>query len=353
MTGKSEDLIKRWSDKVMELATAERKKQEEMRTERARLQGRLSNPGSAYQPQSTWAPATPASEQPPFSFPPPMPNTWPEDDEDESGFRSGRTTPSISGSTSHSYAPSGRRVLSQQSAPTDRQTEFRARALTEDQYGPSMTQWRSQQMPPPLPRLTSAMSAMSTASDASFGNARPVISRNASSNRLGPAEEVEEESPMEQREAFHRFGPSRGMTRTPSHGASPSVPVPYPPSLRSRSASSPNVYQAQPKVSPAPPIPNTAGYAEPYSSLATSSSSTLVGGTAYFTKRMSAGKRSSGGSNSTETSETSSGQSPATPYGNPSDLRGVTPVSRQNSSDLAGQGSSIIVKVRWSEVSHR
>lgn len=354
MTGKSEDQIKKWADKVMDLSTTERKKQEEYRLERARLQGRYSNPGSSYQQQSAWAPPTPATEQPPMSFPPPMPNSatsyaWvAEDDEDDSGYRSGRTTPSISGSTVHGYAPSGRRVLSQQSIPADRQADQRARALTEDQFGPSMTQWRSQQMPPPLPRLTSAMSAMSTTSDASFGTIRPSIGRNMSSTRLDTSEEVDEDSADDQRESSYRYAPARGMTRVPSQGVPSSVP--YPPALRTRSASSPNVYQ-QPKVTQAPPIPTSAGYADPYPpNLATSSTSTLVGGTAYFAKRMSAGKRSSGESNSTQTSETSSGQSPATPYSHPGEMRGIASVSRQNSSDqVAANGNSMIVKVHWSE----
>jgi hypothetical protein len=72
----------------------------------------------------------------------------------------------------------------------------------------------------------------------------------------------------------------------------------------------------------------------------------------------SGGKRSSGESHSTETSETSSQQSPATPYGTvPSDPRGATPVSRQNSQDavqgvgVVGNGMTVLVKVRCGEVS--
>lgn len=56
----------------------------------------------------------------------------------------------------------------------------------------------------------------------------------------------------------------------------------------------------------------------------------------------------------TETSETSSGQSPATPYGTIAEMRGPTPVSRQNSGDavpnLAGgmgaNGSSLLLRVK-------
>ena len=214
-------------------------------------------------------------------------------------------------------------------------------------------------MPPPLPRLTSAMSAMSTTSEASFGG--PRSGRLASGSRLGRYDETEEESLVEQREAFNLYGPARGMSRAPSQGVTPSVPYPHPPALRNRSASSPNVYQ-NPIVSPAPPLPQTATWQSSGTETFSQSNATLVGsgGTAYFNKRMSGsgGKRSSGESHSTETSETSSQQSPATPYGTvPSDLRGATPVSRQNSQDavhtagVVGNGMTVLVKVRCGEVS--
>jgi cell division control protein 24 len=59
---------------------------------------------------------------------------------------------------------------------------------------------------------------------------------------------------------------------------------------------------------------------------------------------MSAGNRSSGGS--TETSETTS-SSPATPYGMMNgELRGPTPVSRQNSGD-----GTVLLRVKAGEVS--
>nr|XP_018260932.1 cell division control protein 24 [Kwoniella dejecticola CBS 10117]OBR83090.1 cell division control protein 24 [Kwoniella dejecticola CBS 10117] len=395
MIGRSEEQMKKWADKVMELATAERKKQEANRNSRSAMSsGRYSDSEKAYQ-HSSFAPPTPSAEKPPFAFPPPLPGQGSQfggaEEDDEDGLISGRTTPSIS---NHGHGPgqtspytsvhptTGRRVQSQQSMPAAMQAEFRARALTEDQFGPSMTQWRNQQqpMPPPLPRLTSAMSTLSTASEASFGNGinsarsigHPSMSRTisgAGSRILSRADETEEDSPTEQREAFNRFGPARGMTRAPSHGVQPSVP--YPPQLRNRSASSPNVYQ-QPKMDPLPPVPvPTQQIPHPYAAvqhqqqwsganmdpqLSMSSSSTLVGGTAYFTKRMSAGgKRSSGESHSTETSETTSDQqSPATPYGSvPGDhphTRGATPVSRQNSSDVVGAaGSSVLIKLRCGE----
>jgi cell division control protein 24 len=358
MIGKSEDQVKRWAEKVMELATAERKRQEEHRLERSRQNGRYSGSERLHQ-QSSFAPPTPATDQPAFYWP--VGQVLDDDDESASGFRSGRTTPSIGSSATYISLPQSRRVQSQQAMPADRQAELRARAMTEDQFGPSMTQWRSQQpMPPPLPRLASAMSARSATSEASFGG--PRSGRLNSGSRLGRYDEVDEENPMDHREEYNRYGPPRGMSRAPSQGIPPTIPYPHAPSLRNRSASSPNVYQI-PKVSTAPPLPQSAPwqsastetFSPPPHTLAMSSSSTLVGsgGTAYFNKRMSGsgGKRSSGESHSTETSETSSQQSPATPYGTiPGDPRGPTPVSRQNSHD-AVQGMTVLIKVRCGEVS--
>jgi len=336
ISGKSEDTLKKWADKVMELAHVARKKQEEERAERARRSDRYLSGDRNYHQQSSFAPPTPAVEQPPFAWPTSAPSEF----DNEDGYRSGRTTPSMGSSAtyvSQSYGPSsGRRVQSQQAPPADRQAELRARAMTEDQFGPSMTQWRSQQ-PPPLPRLASAMSALSTGSEASFGVGPPRSGRQISQSRLGRAEEIEEESPTEAASGYNypRYAPARGMARAPSHGVGPTVP--HPPPLRSRSASSPNVYQV-PKVSSAamPVIPSSAWAESP--SLATSSSSTLVGGTAYFTKRQSgSNKRSSSESQNTETSETSS-QSPATPY----DIG-----SRQNSQDAnMFKRPTMLVKIR-------
>jgi len=324
MTGKSEDVYKKWAEKIRELALIAKRVQEEERAARKASADRYSSGDRFYQ-QSSFAPPTPATEQPPWVFPPRMPHEE-TDDGQVSGMVSGRSTPSMGSSAtymsqSHGHA-SGRRVQSQQSMPADQRAELRARAMTEDQFGPSMTQWRSQQ-PPPLPRLTSAMSAMSTTSEASFGSA-PRFARQMSQSRLGRAEEIDEDSPIEA-SSYSRYAPApapRGMVRAPSHGVGPTVP--HPPPLRSRSTSSPNVYQVPQISAPLPPVPASAWADSP--ALAASSSASLVGGTAYFNKRMSgSGKRSSSESHTTETSETSSG-SPATPY----DTTPMAP-SRQNS----------------------
>jgi cell division control protein 24 len=345
--------MKKWADKVMQLATVERRRQEEARAARSgRHSANSSSQGHYNLQQSSFAPLTPATEAPPFSFPPPLPNGQPYaymmggGDDDDDGLRSGRTTPSIGMAAPYMAANpnTGRRVQSQQSAPSpaDR-AELRARAMTEDQFGPSMSQWRSQQ-PPPMPRLASNASA---SSEASFG---PGVSRGGlrmNTSRLCMAEEMDEED--EGLVAPQRFGSSRGMTRAPSHAVTSTVPYPAP-SLRNRSASSPNVHPNVPKgVAQVPAIPSMSSSWAPEqpsypNNHGSGSSTTLVGGTAYFAKRMSAGNRSSGGS--TETSETTS-SSPATPYGMMNgELRGPTPVSRQNSGD-----GTVLLRVKAGEVS--
>ena len=126
--------MKKWADKVMELAVTERKKQADYRAERTRLNERYSGQDRMY-PLSTFAPPTPASEHPPYGLPAPgsmYPQTgyFPsmEEEEDDSGFRSGRTTPSIGGSTTtYVSQTTGRRVQSQQAMPADRQADLRAR----------------------------------------------------------------------------------------------------------------------------------------------------------------------------------------------------------------------------------
>jgi cell division control protein 24 len=358
MIGRTEDTMKKWADKVMQFATVERRRQEDSRSSRSGRHSASSSAQGHYSlQQSSFAPLTPATEAPPFSFPPPMPNgpysssysVGGHGDDDDDGLRSGRTTPSIGMAAPYMAANpnTGRRVQSQQAAPaaSDR-AELRARAMTEDQFGPSMSQWRSQQ-PPPMPRLASNASATS---EASFG---PGVSRGGlrmNTSRLCMAEEMDEE----EEETPQRFGSSRGMTRAPSHAVPSTVPYPAP-SLRNRSASSPNVHPAAKTVAQAPALPPMSNSWAPDQpsydrdrNHGSGSSTTLVGGTAYFAKRMSAGNRSSGGSQSTETSETtSSQQSPATPYGTMNgELRGSTPVSRQNSGD-----GTLLLRVKAGEVS--
>ncbi|ODN92150.1 cell division control protein 24 [Cryptococcus wingfieldii CBS 7118] len=378
MIGKSEDQMKKWSEKVLDLAKNERKVQEELRQQRMKS-GRLSGSERHFQ-HSSFGPPTPASEFPPpnpFNMPP-LPDKaaahYHGEDDDPNGLHSGRTTPSTQ---SHPYAyqlPGGnRRVQSQQSISSMNPIETRARAMTEDQNGPNMAQWRTQQpLAPPMPRLVSNMSGMSMASEASFGNGppsagnRPGMGRQMSSVRLprAPEEEAEkDESPTGQREAFNRYGPSRGMARTPSQGV---ATVPHPPALRNRSASSPNVYQEPVVIGAAPPVPYTAGANGTWTTGSASNlpsnthpyahstpvpgfgpppqgGTTVVGGTAYFNKRVSSGKRSSAGS--TTTTETSDQTSPATPYGTSGDLRPTQ--LRQGSGDSVG--GSVLVKVRCGE----
>lgn len=389
MIGKTEDQMKKWQAKVEELMVVEKERKVERDRSSSMRQRAVRASGERYQ-SSQFAPPTPSTERPSYGFPPPTPSDqshggWREDEE-VNGAPSGRSTPSY-GHASHAsfVSVSGRRVQSQQNMPVASQADLRApRALTEDQSGPSMSQWRTQGnplMPPPLPRMQSNMSA---ASEASFGNA-PSSSRgmrHQSSSRLGMTTGIDEEDDGTSSDAApqhaYRPGPARGMTRAPSQGVAPTMGYPIPPSLRNRSASSPHVYQVQntsryappaAAAPPPPPAPPSAsshgghGWTHPSGDYSTSSAylssaSTLVGGTAFFTKRMSAGKRSSGDSHSTETSETSSQQSPATPYTSAPalvDFRGATPVSRQNSSDTvpsagaAAAMGNVVVKIKCAD----
>ena len=369
MIGRSEEQLRKWADKILELAVAERKKQVEDRAERMRRTSNGRYSGDRAQMPSGFTPMTPATESSPFGFPTP----GEDDDEELSGFRSGRTTPSIGSSTAHmanGYGYGGpsasRRAQSQQGIPPASLGDVRARAMTEDQSGPNMTQWRTA---PPLPRLQSAQSAVSSvsmASEASFGTIPRSAGRQFSASRIPRPGGIDEESEgstdaefMSQRPP--RPIPPRGMQRAPSHQLPPSVPHP-PPMLRTRSASSSQTYPMP--MSHHAPIPAMPPTRPPYSSQpwndssVMSSSSTLVGGTAYFNKRISGGKRSSGDSQSTETSETSktsSQISPSTPYGAPSDgPPGI--VSRQNSSDtglpiLGGGAGKVRVRVQSGNVS--
>ena len=250
-------------------------------------------------------------------------------------------------------ASSGRRVQSQQSVPRGSFTELRARAMTEDQFGPSVSQWRNQQQPPPMPRMMSNQSSTSNMSESSFGT-MPRSARQMSQSRITRGiDEESEPSPTESDLRSHqRYAPARGMARAPSHQMTPSVPHPHAPPMRSRSASQPHVYPLTTDL-PMPPVPNSAqghnGWHEPYP---VSSSSTLVGsgGTAYFKRQSGGGKRSSGDSHSTETSETSSQISPSTPYGM---IPGEGPVvSRKNSEALLpAQAGTMLVRARCQEVS--
>jgi cell division control protein 24 len=221
---------------------------------------------------------------------------------------------------------SNRRVQSQQSMPPAYPPEMRARAMTEDHNGPSIAQWRHQQAPP-LPQ------APSLARIPSQGEQQPW---NASLGRraVGRMQPLDDDDEMERTMSQ---GPS--SYRYESRVMGPRAPSSAPMSMRSRSASSPNVHQDAHVLPPQAAMPQTAGLNSPWPEQNASSSS-INGGTAYFNRRMSTGKRSSAESQTTETSETSS-QSPRTPY------TAATPVSRQNSQEGAATApAKLFVKVR-------
>lgn len=349
MSGRSEEQMKKWAEKVLDLATTARKEHSD-RHERARQSNpRVSDSSRGHWGHSGFAPPTPAQDHANFFSPQTpshpyhhLPMEGDEDDGSQVGPNGSLNGLAIYGVPGVSFPSNARRTQSQQSMPPIPQIgQLRARALTEDHDGPSMAQWR-QQVPsaPPLPRITSGTSESSWTGN---GYSRPP-------GRVDDEEEHVPHAPP----GSYRYG---GMSRGPSQGVS----QPLPP-LRNRSVSSPNVHQP-PQASPVPPMPHTAATTNgtspswpqngnAYGSGSTSSSSTGLGstpgGTAYFARRMSDDKRDSRESHTTETSDTSS-QSPRTPYTNatPGDLRGATPVSRQNSQETAPSATStVLVKVR-------
>lgn len=350
MTGRNEDQVKKWAEKIMELAVKARQdqsSQEYMRGHRSHMRtdshSRLSDSQRAYW-SSGFAPTTPGVDQTTF-FAPQTPalagyNGLHDDGNDDDDHRSPPPQDSLNGLAIYGvpgvpFPSANRRAQSQQSIPPAAQAELRTRAMTEDQNGPSMTQWR--QHTPPMPHLPSG----SVAGDASWGRAA------GQSYRRQPSQSGVDDAygaPV----AYGRYDQYPGRGQRP-----PLANMPQP--LRNRSTSSPNVYQ--PNEAPLPPLPHTAALngkwtsanGNPYPTGSSSSSSTgLVsatpGGTAMFNRRMSVGKRSSQESETTETSETSSG-SPRTPYTNerPGEPRGATPVSRQNSQDAS---PLVYIKVR-------
>lgn len=375
MSGRSEDQMKRWSEKVMELAVKARKKASER--ERARTDSR------GYY-QSQFAPPTPATDaQNPFS--PATPggangyHYLPDEDDLDYQPPSGPTGLAIYGVPGVPFPGSAsRRAQSQQSIPPAQAAELRTRAMTEDQNGPSMTQWRQQVPPlpqaPHLPRITSGASV--AGSDSSWGthgvahvsSSQGASRRHPSQSRIDPDEYTSGPPGAYARyEHSSQRGHSRGGAALPAGAAAAAANG----SLRNRSQSTPNVQAAM--QAPLPPLPTSAthgpssstssawanangGNVYPSGSATSSStgvnSSSVPGGTTYFHRRASTGKRSSQESETTtETSETSS-QSPRTPYTNTTsgDLRGATPVSRQNSQDAAQPVPTMLyIKVRCGE----
>ncbi|BEI86910.1 hypothetical protein CcaverHIS002_0702560 [Cutaneotrichosporon cavernicola] len=349
MTGRSEDQVKKWAEKIVELSAKARQDQstqEYMRAHRSHMRtdshSRLSDSQRTFW-SSGFAPTTPGTEHATF-FAPQTPahpgyNTLHDEDEDNDEHRSSQQDSlnglAIYGVPGVPFPSANRRAQSQQSIPPAAQAELRMRAMTEDQNGPSMTQWR--QHAPPVPHLPSG----SVASDASWGHSAGQSYRRQPSQSGG-------DDVYGAPNAYGRYDQYPGRGPRP-----PLVNMPQP--LRNRSTSSPNVYQ--PNEAPLPPLPHSAALngkwtganGTPYPTGSSSSSSTGLasappGGTAMFNRRMSVGKRSSQESETTETSETSSG-SPRTPYTNerPGEPRGATPVSRQNSQDAP---SLVYIKVR-------
>lgn len=349
MSGRTEEQMKKWADKVMELANAARR--EKSIREHARTGSHSQRTSGPYWAQSTFAPPTPAAEHSSFPLGSALSPTYgPGElpDEDDRGLP---PASNLSGLGMYNVpgvgpqVPTNRRVQSQQSLPSVAQADVRQnRAMTEDQSGPNMVMWKNMHTAPPLPALPHIGSAPSSAvgSEASWGH--------------GPRRQMTGTEDMHMPPAAYQQQYSQGPRGPGSRQMS--QPAGQPP--RNRSVSSPNVHQQ----AQLPPMsasgssssgwgPTSNGNA-PYPTGSNSSSSTGLGstpgGTAYFTRRESNGKRTSQESETTETSDSSS-QSPRTPYTNatPGDLRGATPVSRQNSQENGAAPATVLVKVRSGE----
>lgn len=365
MTGRTEEQMKRWADKVMELATKARQDQTNEYHHRGHMRTdsytRISDPQRPYWAQSSFAPPTPGTEHTTF-FQPQTPahgngyHLADEDEDDDSRMpQAGLNGLAIYGVPGVPFpASANRRAQSQQSLPPAAQAELRTRAMTEDQNGPSMTQWRQHAPPlPHLPRITSGGS--SDASSWSHGaGQQPHYSRRQPSQ--SNVDDVHGAPPA----AFSRYDQlsGRGGQRQPPPNGLPNglpngaAAPPVPSGVRHRTTSSPNVYQGS--QAPLPPLPPHSANgqwtgANGNAPFPTGSATSSMTGAAGFSRSMSlGGKRSSQESETTETSETSSG-SPRTPYTNerPGDPRGATPVSRQNSQDAVQMPiSSVYIKVR-------
>ncbi|KAL0956698.1 hypothetical protein HGRIS_002821 [Hohenbuehelia grisea] len=223
----------------------------------------------------------------------------------------------------NNYASSGRgtpvgsRRNNAMSMPPERdplQGFDRSRAVTEDSNGPLMAQWRANGLPPsaglrPItPRLNSAASVNSYASESSFGNGmnnsqrpRPPLRSQFSQTKLRPV--------------YDAHGQPTGL--------------PPPPLNRSRSASQPATYV--PKAIP-PPLPTTQWATRSGTSMGTS-------------------KRGSGSSESTgDSSEYSpNSSSPITPFGSSESSLGGVGMGMRNVS-MNGHGSGAVkIKVHFNE----
>lgn len=341
MSGRTEEQMKKWADKVMELANAARR--EKNAREHARTGSHSQRTSGPYWAQSTFAPPTPAAEHSSFPHGSALSPTYGPGELPDDEDRGLPPTSNLSGLGMYNVpgvgpqVPTNRRVQSQQSLPSVAQADVRQnRAMTEDQSGPNMVMWKNMHTAPPLPALPHIGSASSSAvgSEGSWGHGPRRQMAGTEDMHMPPA-------------AYQQYsqGPRGPGSRQMSQQAG------QPP--RNRSVSSPNVHQQPMSASGS----SSAGWGStnvPYPTGSNSSSSTGLGstpgGTAYFTRRESNGKRTSQESETTETSDSSS-QSPRTPYTNatPGDLRGATPVSRQNSQENGSAPSTILVKVRCGE----
>jgi cell division control protein 24 len=207
--------------------------------------------------------ATPASEGPSTG---PLNGSYFERDLGSAGWDDDGGTPSTSASSTPYLS---RRTLSQSGVPRppDRYSNMSARSSNDDPNGLLMAQWRSQQSAAPMPPIPMRNSSeASVATEASFGNPSSLprsslgrgglptrIARVMSDDSHGPALAATPETYEAGQEILRSNGGETNGSRytngaagaRPMHGVYPSAS--QSPSLRMRSASSPNVYQL-PKI---------------------------------------------------------------------------------------------------------
>ncbi len=374
---KSSETLSKWETEIKKLMQADARRREER--ERRSMQKQYQ-----YIPSATNFPLTPASDR--------IYKTTPSGEYFREGDAYRRqwddeaaATPSTTATnTPNSYVGS-RRTMSGQGIP-DRYSGSVSGRISDDHYqGSALSQWRyNQNGAPAMPPMPRTMSTSVTEqgpdghyrsnSRGAYGSGRVPHEENAGSRAGGGlpylSESGEEVLRPSMAQANARYANGIGMQRAGSGQMDPSVPQPHPAALRTRSASSPNVYQVPVlgamQHSSRPPLPYGGSSAmTPGSSgqSLNSNSDEMTRHTAQFgnksygpsalsltatseTNVSDFAKRSSNSSGSTELSELSS-HSPETPYG------GQIGDSMQLKSRISSGDSvrNVIVKVHFNQVS--
>lgn len=337
---KNSEQYNKWEAAITKLMAADQKRRETRDKERHSSVGVNRRHISA----ATNFAATPASEGPSTG---PLSGGYFERDLASAGWDDDGGTPSTSASSTPYMS---RRTLSQSAVtrPPDRYSNPSARSSNDDPNGLLMAQWRSQQNTAPMPPIPIRNSSdASIATEASFGNPSSLprsslgrgglptrIARVMSDDSHGPAlattpetseagQEILRSNGTDSHNTRHMNGGMSAGGRPPMNGVFPSAA--QSPSLRMRSASSPNVYQL-PKIGGEGHTPHASPLhsASPlgvYDSRNNVTSHDYGDVDAHYTNgghrgsdpRFKSPKASNRGSGSTEGSDASS-HSPKTPY---------------------------------------